>query len=100
MAKRVQCLVCGASRIKKTCHIIKLTVEERQALRQRGEEPLDEYIYCKPCWKLISDPVAGPNLLKGLAQAHMRRLGVSNAEEIAQKFHSKLIQTQKKGPAS
>ena len=88
----VKCLVCSAQRPREMCHIIKLTVEERHLLRQEGQEVLDEYVYCKPCWKVLSDPVNGPSLMKGLAQADLRRLGVSNAEEWATKYFTRLIQ--------
>lgn len=66
-------------------------------LREQGKEVLDEYPYCKPCWKVISDPIAGPNLMKGLAQTHLRRLGVSNAEELAEKYHTGLLKLSEKG---
>lgn len=85
------CGVCGQPRPRSKCHIIKLSPEERQFFRDQGQEPRTEYVYCQPCWRTLSNPVQGPNLGKGLIQARLRQLGVSNAEEIASEFHARLL---------
>lgn len=85
------CGVCGQPRPRDKCKIIKLSLEERQFLRKQGQEPQTEYVYCQPCWRTLSNPVQGPNLGKGLIQARLRQLGVSNAEEIASEFHRRLL---------
>ena len=96
MADKLVCLICQAKRPRNNCHVVKLTVEERHLLRQEGREILEEYPYCLPCWRMISDPVSGPALLKGLAQAHLRGLGVSNAEELATNYYNGLLKLSKR----
>lgn len=71
-----KCLICGGEREREDCHIIVLSEEERAHV----PEPLDEYVYCKPCWKVISDPTAGPSLMSGIASHYLRRIGVSKPE--------------------
>lgn len=86
MAADPTCLVCGRGAPRETSEVIVLTDEEKAQL----PEPLDEYVYCKPCWKVLSDPLSGPALMSGIAQHHFRLLGVSNAEELAARYRSLL----------
>jgi len=81
-----KCLVCGRGTPRNDSRIIVLTTEEKATIAN----PLDEYVYCKPCWNVLSDPNSGPALISGIAQHHLRRLGVLNAEELAQRFRSAL----------
>ena len=89
------CGVCGRKSAREYCHIIKLTEAEREQLLSQIEpeevEPEKEYIFCKPCWTTLSDPEAGPMYGKGLIQQRLRQFGVGNAEEIANRFHAKLV---------
>jgi len=87
----VVCGICGQARSRDTCKVIKLTQSERQVILDDGQKPLPEYIYCRPCWRVLSNPVTGPNLGKGLMQARLRQLGVVNAEALAKIYHKKLV---------
>lgn len=89
--KKVLCGVCGREWERHSCEIITLTEAERLELERQGVKPLDEYIYCGPCWRTLSDPTAGPNYGKGLIQQNLQRIGVGNAEAIATKFQAKLV---------
>lgn len=80
------CLVCGASKQAAECHILVLTEAEKAILTH----PLDEYTYCKPCWGILCDPVAGPALMSGIAQHHLRDAGVQDADSITARFRSAL----------
>jgi len=92
MSEQAPCGICGRVFHRSNCHIIELTDEEREILtKQRGEAPPDEFIYCNPCWATLSDPTTGPAYGKGLLQQGLQRFGVGNAEEIASKFHAKLV---------
>lgn len=82
-----KCLVCERERSKEDCKIIVLTEEEQAQV----ENPLPEYVYCKPCWKVLSDPVAGPALMSGIAQHQLQNAGVSNARKVASEFRTKLM---------
>lgn len=98
MEAELQCGVCGANRPRKSCHIIVLTEAERQKLIALKQPVRDEYVYCRPCWRVLSDRVSAPALIKGLTLAHLRNLGVSNAEGLAQRFYVRLVDALKKKP--
>lgn len=91
MGTPVKCALCGTGRSREACHIITLTPEERTAIRESGAKPETEYVYCKPCWRRLSDPVTGPAIMKGLVQTRLRQLGVSDAERIASQYHARLV---------
>jgi hypothetical protein len=82
------CAVCGAAKQRAHCTVIVLTEDEKASM----ENPPDEYVYCKPCWKVLSDPVNSTALMKGLTQAKLRSLGVDDdrAESAAAQFVKKL----------
>jgi hypothetical protein len=80
------CLICGVEKNREALHVIVLTEEERAQV----PNPLDEYTYCKPCWKVLSDPRTAPALISGIAQHRLAELGVSRADEMAEKLRSKL----------
>lgn len=86
----MKCLICDKELTAETCHTIILTEEERRITT----DPLDAYTYCKPCWKVISDPIRGPILMKGLVQQRMRLLGVSveAAEALSTEYHRALVE--------
>jgi hypothetical protein len=81
-----KCCVCGRLLPKDDGVIIVLTDEERS----RVLNPQDEYTYCKPCWSILSDPISGPALMSGVAQHHLRHLGVSNVEELTARYRASL----------
>lgn len=80
------CCVCRVAVEPPDCQTIELTEAEKAAYPGTP----DELFYCRPCWKILSDPVRGPVLVSGLVQQYLRRLGVSNAEQLAAKFESAL----------
>jgi len=80
------CVICGRAAPHGENVIIILTEAEKAQL----PDPRDEYIYCKPCWSILSNPVSGPALMSGIAQHHLRQLGVSNPEQAAARFRSRL----------
>lgn len=94
------CGVCGQPRDREDCHIVVLSDLEREQIVAAGQEALDEYIYCKPCWRTLSNKATGPSLMKGLFQIRLRQLGVSNAEQIAQQYFNNLVRLSAKEPPS
>ena len=91
MAEPIPCGVCGIPHPREKCHIIVLTETERSALLANGQEPKDEYIYCRPCWKTLSNPVSGPAMIKGLVQMRLRLAGVEDSERLATQLHARLV---------
>lgn len=92
MAEVLHCGLCGAGRPRGSCHIIALTPEEKQQLKAMGQKPQNEYIYCKPCWKTLSNPASGPSVIKGLVQSRLQQLGVRDAEKIAERYYLRLVE--------
>lgn len=99
MAKDLNCGICGVGRPRGSCHVIQLTAEEKADLRRNGQKPQNEYIYCKPCWRTLSNPVTGPSVMKGLVQARLRQLGVDDAGDIAQRYYNRLVEKIKQRPS-
>ena len=83
----MKCLVCGKEG-EKDFQVFKLTDEEKVLV----PNPRDEYTYCNPCWAVLSHPIQGPMLMKGLAQQGMRMLGMPDpiAESKASAYHQKM----------
>lgn len=81
-----ECLLCERPHPEAGCHIIVLTEQERAQV----QNPLERYVYCKPCWKVLSDPVTSPVLMSGVVLQHLRQLGVERAEELAANYRQAL----------
>lgn len=89
---RYTCGVCSIRRERADCHVVELTDEEVRSLTNAGLKPEKELFYCKPCWKTLTDPKTAPMVMKGLFQMRLRQLGVSNSEEIANRYYAGLLQ--------
>jgi len=88
----VICTLCQQSWPDTDCQVVTLTEEEVVQLKEQGHNPPSQYTYCKPCWKVLSNPVSGPAVLRGLFEHHLKRVGVVNAEELADKYHKRLVE--------
>ena len=89
----VKCAICGKSRPKGQCKVIELTGEEKEAVREgMGTEPLEEYFYCQPCWKNISDPRSGPAFVGSMYEITLRQIGVEDPEKAARKYRAWLTE--------
>jgi hypothetical protein len=82
------CCVCHRDFDINTGREVILTAKEKQVIASQGQEPPEKLLYCTPCWKTISDPIAGPALFRGIFEGGLRRLGVLDAEERANKYHA------------
>ena len=85
------CIICGRERSEEDCQIIRPTKQELEAIKGKGVIPKEEYAYCHPCWRTLSDPVTGPMFAKGLVQVSLKQLGVTNPEQAATKYHTALV---------
>lgn len=99
MATTTRCGICSTSLPRSALHVVVLTDEEKDVLRQSGQSPPDECLYCKACWKTLSNPVSGPMLMKGFFQLRLRELGVSSAEKLADEYHASLVRRIKGRPS-
>ena len=90
MAK-TKCAICRQDRERGK--VFTLSPAEKREYQARGvANPPNELFYCQPCWKTISNPVSGPALMKGLLQTHLHHIGVTNADDLARKFHVWLLE--------
>lgn len=81
------CGVCKREWPTESCKVIHLTDTERLSVkRATGQEAPTEYIYCKPCWKLLSDRRQGAQYIAGTMQASLKSHGHPKAEEVGKKM--------------
>ena len=70
----MKCCVCN--REWATCKVIQLTEAEKQHLRDTSQAYEDQYAYCPPCWKVLSDKLMGAQFIKGTFQVQLKARGV------------------------
>jgi hypothetical protein len=94
---KVKCALCEQLKEEGACEVLTLTDAEKAAVKDAP----DRYVYCRPCWRILNDPVNGLALMKGLVQAKLRSLGVSGdrAEAAAQEFQKKLMSRSTRRPS-
>lgn len=83
----VKCM-CGYTRERGSCTVIRLTAEEQKQL----PEPVAEIYYCPPCLRVIQDPEQGPKLMRGVREQMLLASGVpkKRAAELADDFYEGL----------
>lgn len=95
---QVECAVCNRSKKRSECEVIRLTEAEKKSVRSTGATPLDEYFYCRPCWRIVTDRFKGADLQKGIVQVSLQQIGVTNAEAIATRYRDNLLSITPKEP--
>lgn len=84
------CCVCR--REHEGCEVITLTDEEKSVMQKAGYTTVpDTLAYCKPCWRILGNKEQGAQLMRGIGEITLRRLGVVNAEDRASRFHTGLL---------
>lgn len=93
MADDTTCCVCGRENLMESERkLLKLTTEELAfAIVNTASEPPEHYAYCKPCFRILQNPLAGAELLKGSFLFNLREAGVPNADELADRYFKMLI---------
>lgn len=84
---KVKCGICSQDHERSECKIFQLTEAEKASMA----DPQDEYVYCRPCYGIMSNPITATAFMKGQAQIKLTQLGVPNAEELATKYHADLL---------
>jgi hypothetical protein len=77
-----------------------LTEAVKDTLREQGLTPPNEYHYCAPCWRVVSDRERGAQLLRGFFQVNLKGLGYANADKAGERLHAFLIENSKNGGVS
>jgi len=94
------CGVCGKKDLsKQEVIVLHLTEAEKALARKSGKAP-DEYVYCKPCHRILQTPLAGAELIKGTLVVNLKAAGVPNAEEMADKYFRFLLKRAAPEPLS
>jgi hypothetical protein len=92
----MKCCICGHDRSH--CHVVKTTEAEREAIQRMGQEPQEEYAYCRPCYRLLSDKEHTAQFMQGIVQTRLQMSGPPRAAEIAKKYYEFFIKA--RGPVS
>lgn len=92
----LKCIICARQKARADCEVLKLSTEEQLAIRASGERPPAEIAYCRPCYRLISNPEKALDLLKGMYLMRLKAAGVPNAEAMAEEFKTRLSAKAKK----
>jgi hypothetical protein len=92
------CGVCSRDVAEGQGEVLTLSDEEKAYARRFGQDPPDTYVYCKPCFKVISDPESSAQLASGTLLARLRASGVANAEKIAKRYYEELVARAKPRP--
>lgn len=92
----MKCCVCGRDWPETQSHVLTLTEDEKKAILSMGHEPPDTYVYCKPCWRVLSDKLMGAQLIKGVVQGQLKANGVIGAEQTAQEFFKHILKLERK----
>ena len=91
MADR-NCCVCDRSLGEKEGQLLTLTEAEKEYIKTatREEAPSD-LIYCKPCYRILSDRNAGAQLLVGTLKNTLRAWGSHGADKAAKEYETFLL---------
>lgn len=81
------CCVCNRSKEESDGQTYILTEAEKASLVKGGHTPKDQYFYCRPCFRMISDPATAAQLIKGVVQVSLTAQGNPKAEEIANRYY-------------
>lgn len=85
------CCVCKRDWPDSKGRTLVLTDAEKQHMESLGIEAPDTFLYCGPCWRVLSDKMLGAQFIKGSLQMQLRAQGVPNAEELGQRYMEKLL---------
>lgn len=59
-------------------------------MEKAGHKVLDEYVFCSSCWDTLADKQTGPSYMRGLFAVRLRELGVVNADDLANRYMTRL----------
>jgi len=88
----MKCGVCSRTWADEFCHVLDLTESERTYIRAATGEPAPkQYVYCKPCWKLLSNRQQGAQFIAGSFQAGFRAAGHPKSVQAGKKWLNFLV---------
>ncbi len=87
----LRCCVCDRDWPDDKCQQLTLTDEERAHVVATGAKVKEPFIYCNPCWRVLSDRMMGAQLMKSVFQLHLRQRGRFDAEVATQAYYDRLL---------
>lgn len=84
----MNCGICGKEVAKERSVVLTLTAAEKAGLGL--ENPPNQCIYCRPCYRILSDKTLGLNVIRGLITLRLRQIGVVDADAAAERFTERL----------
>jgi hypothetical protein len=91
----MKCVNCGRDRPEADCSTLVLTEDERNVIRSlTGDAPV-QLVFCKPCYRVITDREMGARLISGQLEARLRIAGNPKAQQIAETLYKFLIDKSK-----
>lgn len=93
---QVKCVVCGRMRARTDAEVLTLTAAEKEQIEKLGEIALAEVAYCRPCYRLMTDPKTAIDLMAGTLALRLRAAGVQNPEQTVAKFKAMLLAKSKR----
>jgi hypothetical protein len=93
---KAKCGICGAERERDKCVVLVTTPTEAAAIRKMGREPEKEYVYCNPCYRVVTDREQGARLMQGLIQTRLRTSGSPKAEALSKRMYEMMINRSRK----
>jgi len=86
------CGICERQWPDDRCKVIRLTDPEKLNVQTMSGKPAPEqFVYCGPCWKLLSNRRQGAEFIAGTMRATLRAQGHPKADQIAKKTLDFLI---------
>ncbi len=97
----VECCICQRLLGEGEGVTIRLTAEEKAYVNgMTSKESPAEFVYCRPCHRVLTDREAGAQLLKGAMARELHSFGVAGAEQVAERYYNFLIRRAAAGPVS
>lgn len=96
------CCVCDRKNLldSELKTIVLSDLERQFAVANSGKEAPLKYTYCKPCLRLLQNPVTGAQMLRGSLEANLRDQGIPEPEKLADKYFKALIKRTPAKPPS
>ena len=91
----MKCVNCGRERPETDCTTMTLTEDERAAILQMTGEAPTVVIFCKPCYRVVTDREMGARLISGQVEVRLWMAGNPKATQIAESFYKLLIDKSK-----
>lgn len=89
---KVACHICSRER-EQTDSVMFTTTPEEKAYHKKmtGQTLSDRIGYCKPCYRLMENPVTAVQMMRGVVEVQLRAAGSPNASQVAERFEKNLL---------